>query len=103
MFRVQSIDKVNDLYCPEDENGETIRPNVCLVYTETIRIERFLIHFEYNSVDEDDPYTNATSLYDVDHFDKRYNGMYVQIHGTTRGGACLIPSRARLVKPRSYR
>ena len=79
------LDKVNDLYCPEDENGET-HPTECMfgLYGNAYGLNVFLDPLlEYNSVDEDDPYTNATSLYDVDHFDKRYNGMYVEIHGTT--------------------
>ena len=39
------LDKVNKVYCPEDENGESIRPNVCLVYTEAYGLNVFLIHF----------------------------------------------------------
>ncbi len=79
------LDKVNKVYCPEDENGET-HPTECMfgLYGNAYGLNVFLDPLlEYNSEDPDDPYTNATSLYDVEHFDKRYNGMYVEIHGTT--------------------
>jgi len=77
-------DKVNDEFCAEDENGETHETD-CLfgLYGNQYGLNVFLDPLlQFNSIDESDPYTGATALYDAGDIHKRYHGVYVEIHGT---------------------
>ena len=77
-------DKVNDKFCAEDENGETHETD-CLfgLYGNQYGLNVFLDPLlRFNSIYESDPYTDATALYDASDINKRYHGLYIELHGT---------------------
>jgi hypothetical protein len=77
-------DKVNDKFCAEDENGDTHETD-CLfgLYGNQYGLNVFLDPLlRFNSINESDPYTDATALYDASDINKRYHGLYIELHGT---------------------
>jgi len=77
-------DKVNDKFCAEDENGETHETD-CLfgLYGNQYGLNVFLDPLlRFNSIDENDPYTGATALYNASDINKMYHGLYIELHGT---------------------
>jgi len=111
-------DKVNDKFCAEDENGDTHETD-CLfgLYGNQYGLNVFLDPLlRFNSINESDPYTDATALYDASDINKRYHGLYIELHGTKHDAmptfnsvlsavrqATFISMSEREIKLRSYR
>ena len=77
-------DKVNKDWCKVDENGETHATD-CLfgLYGNSYGLNVFLDPLlRYNSQNSTEEFTSGTALYDASDIDKRYHGVYVELHGT---------------------